>query len=159
MPDKKRVLFLCTGNSCRSQMAEGLMNKLGGTRFTAFSAGSRPASAVSPLAIETMNDFGIDISSNTPKSLEVYHQEPWDLIITVCDNAREACPVFPGQKIGAHWGFEDPAEFEGTDEAKQAFFRKIALEIEKRIRLLLALPENVLPLREYEDAVQAIGLR
>ncbi|MEP7236158.1 MAG: arsenate reductase ArsC [Ignavibacteriota bacterium] len=158
MPDKKRILFLCTGNSCRSQMAEGLMNKLGGNRFIAFSAGTNPAREVHPLAIETMREMGIDISQNKPKVLDVYLNENWDIIITVCDNAKESCPAFPGQKIGAHWGFEDPAEFQGTAEAKSFFFRKIAVEIDRRIRLLLTLPEDMLPFNDYERAVKNIGL-
>lgn len=157
MPNKERILFLCTGNSCRSQMAEGLMNKLGEDRFVAFSAGSRPAGFVHPLAIQTMRDMGIDISGNVSKSLDIYLKDPWDIIITTCDFEAEECPTFPGQKIGAHWGFEDPADFEGTDEQKRAFFRKVALEIERRIRLLLALPEDKLPFYEYEKAVKNIG--
>ena len=157
MTEKKRILFLCTGNSCRSQMAEVLMNHLGGDRFIAFSAGSFPSGSVHPLAIETMREMGLDISQNKSKSLDVYVNELWDIIITVCDNAKESCPIFPGQKIGAHWGFEDPAKFEGTDEQKRLFFRKIATEIERRIRLLLALPEDKLPFLEYEREVKSIG--
>ena len=135
------------------------MNHLGGDRFIAFSAGSFPSGSVHPLAIETMREMGLDISQNKSKSLDVYIKEPWDIIITVCDNAKENCPVFPGQKIGAHWGFEDPAQFEGTNEQKQLFFRKIATEIERRIRLLLALPEDMLPFIEYEREVKNIGLK
>ncbi|MFI5264234.1 MAG: arsenate reductase ArsC [Candidatus Kapaibacterium sp.] len=158
MGEKKRILFLCTGNSARSQMAEALMNHLGGSRFTAFSAGTYPAEHVNPFAIETMREMGLDISHNKSKSLDIYLNQPWDIIITVCDNAKESCPIFPGQKIGAHWGFEDPANFQGTDEQKRAFFRKIALEIERRIRLLLALPEDMISSLEYERAVKDIGL-
>lgn len=139
-------------------MAEGLMNTLGRDRFIAFSAGSRPAGFVHPLAIQTMRDMGIDISKNISKSLDLYLKDSWDIIITTCDFEAEECPTFPGQKIGAHWGFEDPADFEGTDEQKRAFFRKIATEIERRIRLLLALAKNMLPLSEYERAVKDIGL-
>ena len=134
------------------------MNHLGGDRFIAFSAGSFPFGNVHPLAIETMREMGLDISQNKLKSLDVYVNEPWDIIITVCDNAKESCPVFPGQKIGAHWGFEDPARFEGSDEQKRLFFRKIATEIERRIRLLLALPEDSLPFTQYERTVKEIGL-
>jgi arsenate reductase len=158
MSEKKRILFLCTGNSARSQMAEALMNHLGGNRFIAFSAGTYPAEHVHPLAIETIREMGLDISQNISKSLDLYLKEHWDIIITVCDNAKESCPIFPGQGIGAHWGFEDPADFEGTDEQKRTFFRKIATEIERRIRLLLALPEDMLPFIEYERAVKDIGL-
>ena len=159
MSEKKRILFLCTGNSARSQMAEAFMNQLGGERFIAISAGTFPTGIVHPLAILTMKDLGIDISHNKSKSLDQYVNEKWDIIVTVCDNAKESCPVFYGGKIQAHWGFEDPAEFEGTDEEKKFFFRKIAIEIERRIRLLLALPEDMLPFADYEKAVKDIGSR
>src|SRR5579871_6120715 len=118
---KKRILFLCTGNSCRSQMAEGIMNKLGAGRFEAFSAGTNPAGYVHPQAIAAMHDMGIDISGNVSKSLDQFIGQHWDVIITVCDDARETCPVFPGQQITAHWGFEDPAKFVGN-EAETGLF-------------------------------------
>ncbi len=140
-------------------MAEGLMNHLGGDRFIAFSAGSNPAEYVHPLAIETMHKMGLDISHKKSKSLDIYVNEQWDIIITVCDNAKGACPIFPVQKIGAHWGFDDPAEFECTDEQKRAFYCKIATEIEQRIRYLFALQENTLPFVQYERAVKDIGLK
>jgi arsenate reductase len=159
MPFRKHILFLCTGNSCRSQMAEALMNHLGADRFVAFSAGSSPAGYVHRLAIETMNEMGIDISQNKSKSLDLYLHEPWDLIITVCDDAKESCPVFPGQKIGAHWSFEDPAKFIGSEEEKKAFFQKIAMEIEGRIRLLLDLPEDKLRSDDYQREIRRIGLK
>jgi arsenate reductase len=159
MPFRKRILFLCTGNSCRSQMAEALMNHLGGDRYVAFSAGSQPAGFVHLLAIQTMREMGIDISRNESKSLDLYLHEAWDLIITVCDDAKESCPVFPGQKIGAHWSFEDPAKFEGSEEKKKDFFRKIAMEIESRIRLLLDLPEDKLSNEVYQHEVKRIGLK
>ena len=153
---KKRILFLCTGNSARSQMAEALMNHLGGNQFIAFSAGSSPTGTVHPMAIETMREMHLDISGNKSKSLDQYVNEPWDIIITVCDNAKESCPIFPGRMIQAHWSFEDPAKFEGSDEQKLAFFWKTAEEIATRIRLLLAL-EDHLPHSEYEQAVKDIG--
>jgi arsenate reductase len=99
----------------------------------------------------------IDISSAVPKSLDVYLNNPWDFIITLCDDAKEACPVFPGQAITAHWGFEDPATFEGTDEQKQRFYRETAMNIEWRIRLLLDLPEAKLDELEAEHAIRHIG--
>lgn len=159
MASKKRILFLCTGNSCRSQMAEGLMNKLAGDRFEAYSAGSNPTGYVHPMAIDTMRHMGVDISHNVSKSLDQYIGDPWNIIITVCDNAREACPTFPGRPISAHWGFEDPAHFEGTEEAKQRFFRQVATDIERRIRLFLALPESAMNEFEYAQAVRNIGLQ
>lgn len=135
------------------------MNHHGGNRFTAFSAGSFPSGSVHPLAIETMHEMSLDISHNKSKSLDLYVKDRWDIIITVCDNAKENCPIFPGKMIRGHWGFEDPAEFEGTNEQKRVFFRKIAAEIEHRIRLLLALPEDTLPFIQYERAVKEIGLK
>jgi len=103
--------------------------------------------------------MGIDISANRSKSLDIYLHEPWDLIITVCDKAKESCPVFPGQKVEAHWSFEDPAEFEGNEAEKRVFFRKIAMEIERRIRLLLVLSEDKLLHHEYQGQVRNIGLQ
>jgi arsenate reductase len=155
--DKKKFLFLCTGNSCRSQMAEGIMNKLGGNRFAASSAGSQPAGYVHPLAIKTMARMGIDISNNESKPMDRFLGEDWKFVITVCDNAREACPVFPGQPITAHWGFEDPAHFEGAPEEKERKFWQIALEIRRRIELFLALPDKKLSQLAYQKAVRDIG--
>ncbi len=140
-------------------MAEALLNHLGGDRFIAFSAGSIPAGFVHPLAISTMSEMGIDISHNKSKSLDLYLHEPWDLIITVCDKAKESCPIFPGQKSSAHWSFEDPAEFDGSEDEKKAFFAKIAMEIENRIRLLLDLPEDKLSFEDYQREVRRIGLK
>ena|ERR1043165_1600755 len=154
---KRRILFLCTGNSCRSQMAEGIMNAIGGDRFEAYSAGTQPAGYVHSLAIEALAGMHIDISKATSKSLDVYLDDPWDMIITVCDDAKEACPVFPGQAVTAHWGFEDPAMFEGTDEQKRRFYKDTAMQIEWRIRLLLDLPEEKLDQLEFEHAVRHIG--
>jgi len=100
--------------------------------------------------------IGIDISGNKPKSLDMYIHEPFDLVITVCDNAKESCPILPGHTINAHWGFEDPAKFEGSEEVKRHFFSTIVMEIEYRIRLFLDLPENA-PHHEYHEAVHHIG--
>jgi arsenate reductase len=154
---KHRILFLCTGNSCRSQMAEGIMNKLAGDRFESYSAGSNPRGYVHPVAIEVMREMGIDISNNVSKSLDQYLGQHWDFIITVCDNAREACPVFPGQHLTAHWGFDDPAEFVGSEEETLHVFQETAMDIEERIRLFLALPEEQLSRLEYHEAVKALG--
>ena len=110
------------------------MKHFGGDRFEAFSAGSIPAGYVHPLAISTMREMGIDISGNESKSLDIYLREPWDMVVTVCDDAKEACPFFPGGALRVHWGFEDPAKFEGTPQEKQEFFRKIAKEIEGKVK-------------------------
>ena len=137
-------------------MAEGILNHLAGDRFEARSAGSTPAGYVHPIAIEVMNEMGIDISHNTSKSLDVYMKEPWDLVITVCDRAKESCPILPGHKVNAHWGFDDPGGFQGSEDQKYEYFVKTAMEIEFRIRLFLDLPENA-PHHEYHDAVHQIG--
>jgi arsenate reductase len=136
--NKQRVLFLCTGNSCRSHMAEGWLRKLAGDDFDVFSAGSRPASYVHPLAIETMQEVGVDISKHRSKSLDEFTGKTFDYVITVCDNARDACPAFPGAAHQLHWGFDDPAHAPGTDDEKRRVFRRIRDEIENRIRLFLS---------------------
>jgi arsenate reductase (thioredoxin) len=116
-----RVLILCTANSARSQMAEGLLRELGGEKVEAFSAGSEP-SRVNPYAIEAMAARGIDISSHRSKSLQEYIQQPFDYVITVCDNAAESCPLFPGKAQRIHWSFPDPAAVQGNHEDILASF-------------------------------------
>lgn len=135
-----RVLFLCTGNSARSQMAEALLNGKAGGRLTAASAGSRPAPRVNPLAIEALRAAGIDWSGHAPQGIEAIEKEPWDFVITVCDRAKEACPILPGRPVYAHWGMEDPAEVEGTEEERLQAFVAARLLLARRIDLLLALP-------------------
>src|SRR5437773_9016767 len=98
-----RILFLCTGNSARSQMAEALLNWKGKDRFEAYSAGSRPAAQVNPLAIATLREHGIPWAGHAPRGIDGLEHEPWDFVVTVCDRAKEACPIFPGQPILAHW--------------------------------------------------------
>lgn len=126
--DKKRVLFICTHNSARSQMAEGIMNALYGDKFQAFSAGTNP-SKVNPLAIEVLKEIGIDISYHRSKSIDEFKGETFDYVVTVCDNAKENCPYFPGGKKYVHRGFMDPASVEGTYEEKLSAFRKVRDEI------------------------------
>lgn len=127
----KRILILCTGNSCRSQMAEGFLKSFD-NELEVFSAGTKPSSQVHPKAIQVMNEVGIDLSKNYPKSSDQYINESFDYVITVCDNAKESCPVFLG-KVGKqlHIGFEDPAEATGSEEEILAVFRKIRDEIKK----------------------------
>ena len=136
--DRPRVLFLCTGNSCRSQMAEGWLRRLAGDRFESVSAGSRPAGFVHPLAMRAMAEAGVDLSGHRSKSLDEFAGQEFDLLVTVCDRARESCPVFPGARDRAHWGFDDPAEAAGSDEEKMAAFRRIRDEIAACIRQFLA---------------------
>jgi arsenate reductase len=124
MIDKKRVLVLCTGNSARSQMAEGLLRHDSGMHFEVESAGTRP-SAVRPEAIAVMRELGIDISAHRSKSVEEFAGQDFDAVITVCDNARESCPVFFGSAKRMHHSFEDPAAFEGSEEERLARFRRV----------------------------------
>ena len=127
MPDKKRVLILCTGNSARSQMAEGLLRHDAGDRFEVFSAGTRP-SQVRPEAITVMRELGIDISDHRSKSVDEFANQSFDYVLTVCDNAKESCPIFPGQAIRIHQSFEDPAELQGSNE-ERLLFRRIRDEL------------------------------
>jgi arsenate reductase len=130
--DKKRVLILCTGNSARSQMAEGLLRELGGGRFEVFSAGTHPSS-VRPEAVEAMREAGIDISTHRSKSVDEFAGREFDYVITVCDNAREECPVFPGKTERIHWSFDDPAAVEGDWAERLAVFRRVREEIGARL--------------------------
>lgn len=137
MSEKKSVLFLCTGNSCRSQMAEGFLRALGGDKYEAFSAGTHPAPHVHPLAVKTMAERGIDISGQEPKDLSVFDDRQFDLLITVCDGARQECPAYFGAAQRAHWSLQDPALAEGSEEERMAVFRAIRDEIERRVRALV----------------------
>ena len=136
----RSVLFLCTGNSARSQIAEALMNKKAHGRFVASSAGSRPAARVNPLAIRTLKEIGIDWAGHEPRSVDEFLGQKFDFVITVCDNAKEACPVLPGHPVHAHWGMEDPAEVEGTEAEQAHAFTAARVLIGRRIDLMLALP-------------------
>src|SRR5439155_22068442 len=136
---KQRVLILCTGNSARSQMAEGLLRELAGDRMDVWSAGSRP-STVNPLAIAAMRERGIDISGHRSKHLDEFRTQPFDMVITVRDNAAESCPVFPGPARRIHWSFPDPAAAEGSQAERLAFFREVRDAIEARLREWLAAP-------------------
>jgi arsenate reductase (thioredoxin) len=129
----QRVLFLCTHNSARSQMAEGLLRERGGDAYEVFSAGTE-ATAVRPEAIRVMAELGIDIAGQESKRLDRYLGEPFDWVVTVCNPARESCPVFPGAPQNLHWEFDDPAAAEGTDEQCLIAYRRIRDEIDARIR-------------------------
>ena len=125
---KKRVLFICTHNAARSQMAEGLLRALHGNRYEVFSAGTEPC-RVSPYAIKVMADIGIDIGAHHAKSLKEFSDQEFDYVVTVCDNAKESCPYFPGGKKILHQSFEDPSALTGTEEEIMAGFRRIRDEI------------------------------
>ncbi len=128
-----RVLFVCTGNSARSQMAEALLGRFGGAAFEVRSAGTEPA-GVNPYTIRALAAVGIDWSGARSTSVTEFVGEPWDYVITVCDRARQACPVFPGEHDALHWGLDDPAEVTGTDEDKLAAFERTVMELTARIR-------------------------
>ncbi|HET8731534.1 MAG TPA: arsenate reductase ArsC [Moraxellaceae bacterium] len=155
------VLFLCTGNSARSVMAEGLLNVLGKGHFRAWSAGSQPTGRVNPFAIEILQNIGYDTSALRSKSWDEFaaaDAPAMDFIITVCDNAAgEVCPVWPGHPATAHWGFEDPAAVQGTDDAKREAFHQIFHQIRNRVQLLLALPLDDLDRIALAAHVHEIG--
>ena len=140
----KNVLFVCTGNSARSIIAEGLMNHLAGNRFRAYSAGSHPKGEVHPLALEALKHFRLPNDGFRSKSWEEFagpDAPQLDFVFTVCDNAAgEMCPVWPGQPMTAHWGLPDPAAVEGSDEVKRKAFHDTVVSMKRRIELMLALP-------------------
>jgi arsenate reductase (thioredoxin) len=135
--ERKRVLILCTGNSCRSQMAEGWVNHLLGERWEARSAGTVPAERVHPQAVKIMAEVGVDISGHTPRGVRQLLNEHWDLVVTVCDSAAETCPTFPGRVEKRHVSFIDPAAASGSEEERLAIFRKVRDEIRERLLPLL----------------------
>jgi arsenate reductase len=129
---RQRVLVLCTHNAARSQMAEGLLRAMAGDRFEVASAGTE-ATRVHPLAIRAMEERGIDLRSHTSKAVDRLAAEPWDVVITVCDAARERCPVFPGRTTRVHWSFEDPSAAVGSEEERLAVFRRVRDAIAARL--------------------------
>jgi arsenate reductase len=128
---KPTVLILCTGNSCRSHLAEGILRAAAGEFLNVQSAGSKPAGYVHPLAIQVMKEIGIDISAHRSKHMDEFLKQKVETVITVCGNADQACPMFPGQVNRYHWGFDDPAHATGTDEEKLAVFRRVRDEIKR----------------------------
>jgi arsenate reductase len=140
-----KALILCTGNSARSILAEYLLRARGRGRFETFSAGARPSGTVHPLALWVLKEcYGIDAPDARSKSWDEFKDVKFDFVITVCDNARESCPIFPGHPVTAHFGSPDPAAFEGTEEEKKQFFVRVATQIARRIDLLCALPDHQL---------------
>jgi arsenate reductase (thioredoxin) len=128
-----RVLFVCTGNSARSIMAEALLRHHGGDEFEVHSAGTEPR-GVNPLTLKVLADAGIDASSARSKSVDEYLGQEFDYVVTVCDQARQVCPVFPGLHESLHWGYEDPAEAAGSEEERLAVFRRVFIQIGERVR-------------------------
>ena len=153
-----KILFLCTGNSARSIFAEFIARALSGGRFEVSSAGSDPKPAPHPTALKTLQEkFGYSVDDARSKSWEEFREVEFDFVITLCDNAKEACPVWPGQPIIAHWGSPDPAEFEGSDDAKETYFWKVAQQIRRRIDLFFSLPFEKLDALRLEAATKDIG--
>lgn len=138
MAERPLLLVLCTGNSCRSQMAEGFLRRAAGDRYAVASAGSRPAETVHPLTVTVMQEVGIDLSEARPKPARDFERRDVDTVITVCDDAAESCPVFRGDARRLHWPFEDPAAFEGPDDARLTKFRQVRDEIAARVERWLA---------------------
>jgi arsenate reductase (thioredoxin) len=132
---KPRVLILCTGNSARSQMAEGLLRHDAGDRFEVFSAGTKPTQ-VRPEAIAVMQELGIDIAGHRSKSVDEFAGQDFDYVVTVCDNAKASCPTFPGNTKRIHWSLDDPAAVEGSEEHRLAAFRRVRDELRQRLRQL-----------------------
>ncbi|HJV73585.1 MAG TPA: arsenate reductase ArsC [Noviherbaspirillum sp.] len=155
------VLFLCTGNSARSIMAEALVTTLGKGRFRGFSAGSHPGGTVNPFAIEQVKNAGYPVENLRSKSWDEFaapDAPQMDFIITVCNNAAgEVCPYWPGHPLTAHWGFEDPAAVTGTDEEKRAAFSKIFRQIMSRVNVFVNLPLHILDKNAIRQEIKAIG--
>jgi arsenate reductase len=153
-----KFLFLCTGNSARSILGEYLLRRLGGARFQVFSAGSFPTGKVNPLAVQVLKDvYNIDAADARSKSWEEIKDVEFDFVVTVCDNARESCPVWPGQPIVAHWSSPDPAALEGSDAEKYRAFKDVAFQINRRLQLLTSLPLDKLDRLKLTAAIQEIG--
>jgi arsenate reductase len=133
-----RVLFVCTGNSARSQIAEALLRDLGGADFEVMSAGTEPK-GINPYTVRVLGEIGIDWTGAVSKSVTEFLGQPFDYVITVCDRARQTCPVFPGEHNSLHWGLDDPAEVEGTDEKKLEAFRRTRTEVAARLRPFIEL--------------------
>ena len=153
-----KFLFLCTGNSARSIFGEYLLRRLGGSRFEVYSAGAFPTGQVNRFAIQVLKDvYNIDASQARSKSWEEFKDVEFDFVVTVCDNARETCPVWPGQPIVAHWSSSDPAAVEGTDAEKYRAFKDVARQINRRLELFTSLPLDKLDRLELAAAIEAIG--
>ncbi len=155
---KFKILFLCTGNSARSVFGEYLMNRYGKGKFEAYSAGASPKGQVNPMTIRVLDKHhNIDTAGARSKSWDEYKDVKFDFVITVCDNAKEQCPFWPGQPIIAHWGSPDPAAFEGNDEETEDYFRKVSMQIKRRIELMCCLPFEKLDEMRLEEMTKDIG--
>jgi len=154
----RRILFLCTGNSARSIIAEYLLRRCAEGRFETYSAGSYPTGTVNPYALRVLKElYHIDASEARSKSRDEYEGVEFDFVITVCDNARESCPIWPGQPIVAHWGIPDPALATGTDDEKFRQFRYAAIQLQRRIDLFCSLPFEKLDRLKLQKLTEDIG--
>lgn len=154
----KCVLVLCTGNSCRSVMAEGLLNQYGKDRVFAFSAGSFPTGTIHPLSLATLKRHGISDEGYRSKSWDEFKDQPIDILITVCDNAAgEVCPIFPGTPLKAHWGVPDPAHAKGTHAEIEAEFERVFSMLEHRVKAFLRLPLEQIDKEELCQKLNEIG--
>lgn len=154
---KKKILFLCTGNSARSQMAEAIINTRSGDRFIAFSAGTNPAGKINPYAIKAMASMGIDISDKKPKSFDVFANEEFDFIITLCNKGKEQCINFIGKPVFAHWGLPDPADFEGSEMEIMFKFNELLKFLNTRIGYFVSIPMEKLDRMALEMKANEIG--
>jgi len=155
-----KFLFLCTGNSARSIFGEYLLRRLGGPRFQVFSAGAFPTGRVNPIAIQVLKDvYNIDASDARSKSWEEFKDVGFDFVVTVCDNARETCPIWPGQPVVAHWSSPDPAAVEGSDEEKYRAFKEVAFQLNRRLQFFTSLPIETLDRPKLIAAIREIGER
>jgi protein-tyrosine-phosphatase len=153
-----KILFLCTGNSARSILGEYLIRLVAPGRFESYSAGAHPTGKVNPIVLKVLQqDFKIDAAGARSKSWKEYEGIHFDFVITVCDNARESCPVWPGQPIMAHWSSPDPAAFEGTDEEKARQTFEVALQIRRRLELFTSLPLEKMERLKLAQAMQGIA--
>ena len=156
--ERYKFLFLCTGNSARSILGEYLLRDLGGQRFQVYSAGSFPTGKVNPIAIQVLRDvYNIDASEARSKSWEEFKDVQFDFVVTVCDNARETCPIWPGQPIVSHWSSPDPAAVEGSDAEKYKAFSDVAFQIHRRLQLFMSLPFEKFDRLKLAAATQEIG--
>ena len=159
-PRPFKLLFLCTGNSARSILGEYILRKIAPRRFETYSAGADPTGTVNPYARRVLEEiYKMDTSEARSKSWDELEDVEFDFVITVCDNARETCPVWPGQPILAHWGMEDPAAAEGSDEEKLQVFRHTALDLHRRLELLAALPFERLDKLRIQELTQEMADR
>ena len=157
-PKKFKILFLCTGNSARSILAEYFLRRLDPVHFDVYSAGASPRGRVNPYILELLRDkYNIDANDARSKSWEEFRGTKFDFVITVCDKARESCPVWPGQPIIAHWGSEDPDAVEGGEDAKRAAVKRVGVEIYRRLGLFTALPIASLDRLRLEEITKSIG--